>query len=126
MKFELAISITLPIPVLPATISAITDPTKASVMAIFNDAKKNGSDRGIPTLMVMSRCDAPSDRITSSSSGSIVANAVAMLATIGKNDSMNAVITAGTVPAPNQMTKIGTSAAFGTLLKPTSKGYKAL
>ena len=48
--------------------------------------------------------------------------AVAMLATIGKNDSMKAVTTAGTVPAPNQMTKTGTSAALGTLLKPTRRG----
>ena len=35
-----AISITLPMPWLPATISAITVPTNDSVMAIFSDAKK--------------------------------------------------------------------------------------
>ncbi len=70
----------------------------------------------------MSRCEAPSDRITSSSSGSMVAKAVATFATTGKNDSMNAVTTAGTVPVPNQMTKIGTSAAFGTLLNATRSG----
>ena len=47
---------------------------------------------------------------------SMVAKPVATLTTTGKNESMNAVITAGTVPTPNQMTRIGTKAAFGTLL----------
>src|SRR3984893_16282114 len=91
LKLELATSITLPMPLLPATISAITEPTKASVTAIFSEAKKNGMERGIPILRVMSQRVAPSERITSKSSGSMVANAVATLATTGKNDSMNAV-----------------------------------
>ena len=38
LKFELATSIRFPMPSLPATVSAMTAPTKASVMAIFNDA----------------------------------------------------------------------------------------
>ena len=39
LKLELATSITLPIPALPATISAMTEPTKANVIAIFSEAK---------------------------------------------------------------------------------------
>ena len=38
-----------PIPELAATVSEITDPTKASVIAIFKDPKKYGNDLGIPT-----------------------------------------------------------------------------
>ena len=40
LKFELATNIRLPTPSLPATVSAITAPTNASVIAIFNDAKR--------------------------------------------------------------------------------------
>src|SRR6185437_167603 len=40
LKFELAISITFPMPLLPAMISAMTVPTNDNVMAIFSEAKK--------------------------------------------------------------------------------------
>src|SRR3954454_7057493 len=40
LKLELAISITLPMPLLPAMISAITVPTNDKVIAIFSEAKK--------------------------------------------------------------------------------------
>ena len=39
-KLPLAIIITLPMPLLDATVSASTVPTKASVIAIFSDAKR--------------------------------------------------------------------------------------
>jgi hypothetical protein len=39
LKFDPAINMTLPIPLLPATISAITEPTKDSNIAILSDAK---------------------------------------------------------------------------------------
>ena len=61
-------------------------------------------------------------RITSSSSGSVVASPVATFTTIGKNDSVIAVRIAGTVPAPNHSTKIGTTATLGMLEKPISSG----
>ena len=52
----------------------------------------------------------------------MVAKPVATFTTTGKNESKNAASTAGTVPTPNQMTRTGTSAAFGTLLKPIRIG----
>ncbi len=61
-------------------------------------------------------------RITSSSSGSVVASPVATFTTMGKMQRIIAVSTAGTVPAPNHRTKIGTTATFGMLEKPTSSG----
>ncbi len=65
---------------------------------------------------------APSARSTSLSSGSSVARPVATLTTIGKNEIRNAVSTAGTAPMPNQITRIGTIATLGMLLKPISSG----
>ena len=73
----------------------------------------------------MSRRVAPSERSTSSSSGSSVARPVATLTTIGKKQIRNAVRIAGTVPMPNHTTRIGTNAALGMLLNATSSGYSA-
>ena len=42
-----------PIPEFAATVSEITDPTKASVIAIYKDPKKYGNDLGIPTLVMI-------------------------------------------------------------------------
>ena len=97
-------------------------PTKASVIATFSEAKKYGIARGSPTFIRILRLLAPSERITSSSSGSMVASPVATLTAIGKNETRNAVSTAGTVPMPNQITNTGTTATLGMLLKPTSTG----
>ena len=66
---------------------------------------------------------APRARSTSRSSGSTVAMPVATFTTIGKKESRKAVMIAGTVPMPNQITRIGTSATLGTELKPISSGY---
>ena len=65
---------------------------------------------------------APSARSTSRSSGSTVAMPVATFTRIGKNASRNAVMTAGTVPMPNQITSTGTTATFGTELNAISAG----
>ena len=70
----------------------------------------------------MSRFFAPSTRSTSSSSGSVFARPVATLTTTGKMLITIEVRIAGTVPAPNHTTKIGTTATFGMLEKPTSSG----
>ena len=78
--------------------------------------------RGKPTLNKMSSLLALSARITSSSSGSVVASPVATFTTIGKMQRIIAVRTAGTVPAPNHRTKIGTTATFGILENPMSSG----
>src|SRR4030095_4958113 len=105
-----------------ATVSDTTVPTNASVIATFSEAKKYGSERGSPTLVSTSSRVAPSAGSTSSSSGSSVASPVATLTTIGKKQIRNAVRTAGTVPMPNQTTRIGTNAALGMLLNATSSG----
>src|SRR6185312_1414803 len=93
-------------------------------MAIFKEAKKYGSERGIPALMTMSVLDAPSDSNTSINSRSVAATPAATLTVIGKNDSTNAVMTAGTVPIPNHSTSTGTTATLGTELKATSSGLR--
>jgi hypothetical protein len=67
------INMTLPIPLLPATISAMIKPTNDRVMAIFSKAKTWGSDRGMPSLRMMAPRAAPSERSTSTSSRSMVA-----------------------------------------------------
>ena len=46
---ELAAIMRYPMPWFDATVSDITDPTKARVIAILSDAKKYGSERGNPT-----------------------------------------------------------------------------
>src|SRR5262245_62895896 len=71
-------------PEFDAASSDTTDPTKASVIATFSEAKKSGIERGRPTLRSTSAREAPSARKTSSSSGSIVASPVAMFTVIGK------------------------------------------
>jgi len=76
----------------------------------------------MPTFSMMSIFFAPSARSTSSVSGSMVASPVATLTTIGKKEMRKAVSTAGTVPMPNQMTRIGTSATLGMALKPIISG----
>ena len=48
-----------------------------------------------------------------------------MLTVIGKNEIRNAVSTPGPMPMPNQTIRMGTIAALGTALKPTSNGYSA-
>ena len=60
--------------------------------------------------------------MTSRSSGSMVASPVATLTAIGKNETRNAVSTAGMTPVPNQITNTGTTATFGMLLNPISTG----
>ena len=56
------------------------------------------------------------------SSGSTVAMPAATLTRIGKNEIRNAVMIAGTVPMPNQITRMGITATLGIELKPTSAG----
>src|SRR6056297_3313071 len=114
---------TLPMPMLEATVSDRTAPTKDRVIATLRDAKKYGIARGRPTFQRISDLEAPSVLSTSSSSGSVVASPVAMFTTIGNTQITIAVSTAGVVPEPNQSTKIGTTATFGIEEKPTSKGY---
>src|ERR1700727_106298 len=109
-------------PRLEATVSEITAPTKASVAATFSEAKKYGMVRGRPTFHRISNFVARSVFITSASSGSVAARPVATLTTIGKMHMIIAVRIAGTVPAPNHSTKIGTTATLGIEENPTTIG----
>ena len=109
-------------PSLDATVSDTTVPTNASVIATFSEAKKYGRQRGSPTFSRMSRRVAPSERSTSSSSGSSVARPVATFTTMGKKQIRHAVRTAGRLPMPNHTTRMGTNAALGMLLNATSSG----
>src|SRR5205085_10397946 len=122
-KFALAIIIMVPMPRFDATVSEMTEPTNANVIATFSDAKKYGIVRGSPTFHRMSNLVAFSAFMTSSSSGSVVASPVATLTTTGNRHVISAVMTAGTVPEPKYRTKIGTTATFGTDEKPISSGY---
>ena len=64
----------------------------------------------------MSSLLAPSERKDVFQLGSVVASPVATFTTTGnKAHDGTAVKMAGTVPMPNQMTRIGTTAIFGTL-----------
>src|SRR3546814_9462713 len=77
--------------------------------------------RGRPTFIRISVLVAPSERSTSRSSGSMVASPVATFTTMGKNEIMKAVMIAGMVPMPNQITSTGTTATLGIELKPISR-----
>src|SRR6185295_16757812 len=121
-KFALAIIIMVPMPRFDATVSLMTDPTNASVIATFSEAKKYGIVRGSPTFHRMSNLLALSAFMTSSSSGSVVARPVATLTTTGNRQVISAVMIAGTVPEPGYSTRIGTTATFGTDEKPMSRG----
>ena len=59
----------------------------------------------------------------SSSSGSTVASPVATFTTIGNRHVIAAEMMAGTVPAPNHRTRIGTTATLGTDAKPMRSGF---
>src|SRR5215470_9569904 len=109
-------------PALEATVSEITEPTKAEEMATLSEAKKRGIVRGTPTLRKICQREAPSTRKTSRSSDSSVASTTETLTAMGKKARRNAVSTAGTAPMPNHMTSKGTIAALGMLLNPTRSG----
>src|ERR1700733_5707615 len=109
-------------PSFEAMVSDTTEPIKASVIATFNDANRYGSERGMPTLVRTSYRDAPSTRSTSFISGSTLASPAATLTTIGKNEITKAVMIAGTVPIPDQITIRGTTATFGIELNPINSG----
>lgn len=121
-KREDATSIRLPMPLLAATVSATMVPTNANVIAIFSEAKKYGMDRGSPTFLITCQRLAPKARSTSCSSGSTVAMPTATFTRIGKKAMRKAVMIAGMVPTPNQITKMGTTATFGMELNPINAG----
>src|SRR5262249_17408068 len=106
----------------PATVSETTEPTKARVIATLSEAKKYGRDRGRPNFHRKTMRLAPNEDSTASNSGAVVARPAETFTVIGKKQITKAVTMAGSVPIPNQTTRTGTKADFGTLLKPTIRG----
>src|SRR5258708_5729717 len=100
-------------PELAATVSATMVPMKAPVMAILMELKNCGSARGIDTLSSTSILRAPSERMTSSSSGDDAAIAVATTTVTGKKHTMVDVRIAICGPTPDQITNSGMSATLG-------------
>ena len=96
-------------PLFAPTVSETTAPTKASVIATLSEPKKYGSERGMPTLRMMSSLEAPSARSTSSSSGSVVARPVATFTTIGKNEIRKAVRTPDLADANHRISTVTTA-----------------
>ncbi len=94
----------------------------ASVIAIFSEPKKYGIACGIPILVKVTIRLAPSERMTSFSSGSMVAMLADTTTATGKITMIAEVMTAGTVPSPAHSTSSGTNATFGMLLTPISVG----
>ena len=85
-------------------------------------AKIDGSACGRLMRMNVARRDAFIDRARSSMSGSTDLNPTTVDTTMGKNPSMNAQMTLGMMPNPNQTTNNGAIAIFGTLCENTSSG----
>src|SRR5262249_61095249 len=92
----------------PATVSETTEPTKARVIATLSEAKKYGRDRGRPIFHRISMRLAPSERSTSSISGSIGARPAETFTVIGKKQITKHGTVAGSGAIPNQSTQART------------------
>src|SRR6266480_3687009 len=104
------------------TNSPTTAPTTASVTETLSPAKIDGNACGRLMRMNVARRDAFIDRARSSISGSTDLKPTTVDTTIGKNPNMNAQMTLGMMPNPNQTTKSGAIAIVGTLCENTSNG----
>src|SRR5690349_16999117 len=104
------------------TNSPTTAPTTASVTDTLSPAKIDGNAWGRLMRTNVASLDAFIDRARSSISGSTDLNPTTVETTTGKNPSMNAAITFGMMPKPNQTTNSGAIAIFGTLCEKTSSG----
>ena len=99
---------------------------KARLAASFREPKKYGIACGMPILVNVTRRLAPSERMTSFSSGSMVAMLAETTTAIGKITMTAEVATAGTVPSPAHSTMSGTSATLGMLVTPMRVGKMVL
>src|SRR5882724_6174686 len=121
-KLPLAICSKYPMPELEPTNSPTTAPTTASVTDTLRPAKIDGNACGKLMRTNVASRDAFIDRARSSISGSTDLNPTTVETTIGKKPSMNAQITLGMMPKPNQTTNSGAIAILGTLCENTSSG----
>src|SRR5207237_8190354 len=104
------------------TNSPTTAPTTANVTDTLSPAKIDGSACGKLMRTNVASRDAFIERARSSMSGSTDLKPTTVDTTIGKNPSMNAQMTLGMMPKPNQTTNSGAIAIFGTLCENTSNG----
>src|SRR6267142_1499667 len=105
------------------TNSPTTAPTTASVTDTLRPAKIDGSACGRLMCRKVRSRDAFIDRARSSMSASTDLKPATVETTTGKKPSMNAQITLGMMPKPNQTTNNGAMAILGTLCENTSRGY---
>src|SRR5437764_15346707 len=104
------------------TNSPTTAPTTASVTDTLSPAKIDGMALGRLICRNVCHRDAFIDRARSSMSGSTDLKPATVETTTGKKPSMNAAMTLGTMPKPNQTTNSGAIAILGTLCENTSSG----
>jgi len=113
---------TKPIPELEPTNSPTTAPTTANVIDTFRPANIAGIACGRLTMRNTCRGLASIARARSSMSGSTDLKPCTAETTTGKNPSMKADSTFGSMPKPNQTTKSGAIAIFGIDCENTSSG----
>src|SRR5947208_3171945 len=104
------------------TNSPTTAPTTARVTDTLSPANSDGIACGSEMRMNVDSLEAFIERARSSMSGSTDLNPATVDTTTGKNPSMNAQMTLGMMPNPNQTTNNGAIAIFGTLCENTSNG----
>src|SRR5438874_12544697 len=109
-------------PELDPTNSPTTAPTTASVTDTLRPEKIDGIACGRLMRMNVSSREAFIERARSSMSRSTDLNPITVDTTTGKKPSMNAAITFGMMPNPNQTTNSGATAILGTLWEKTSNG----
>src|SRR4029078_5462944 len=104
------------------TNSPTTAPTTASVTDTLSPANSDGIACGSDMRMNVDSFEAFIERAKSCMSGSTDLNPATVDTTTGKNPSMNAQMTLGMMPKPNQTTKRGAMAILGTLCEKTRSG----
>src|SRR5438067_12935244 len=109
-------------PELDPTNSPTTAPTTANVTDTLRPEKIDGIACGRLMRMNVSSFDAFIERARSSISRSTDLKPMTVDTTTGKKPSMNAAMTFGMMPKPNQTTNSGAIAIFGTLCENTSNG----
>src|ERR1700682_1937235 len=109
-------------PELEPTNSPTTAPTTQSVTDTLRPPNRLGSALGSLILTKESSAEAFMDLARSRTSGSIDLSPTTVATTMGKKPSSKATTIFGKMPKPNQTTKRGAIATFGTLWEKTRIG----
>src|SRR5262245_66483774 len=102
--------------------SPMTAPMTAKVTAILAPEKIDGNADGSWILKKVCSREHCSERASSSSSGEVERNPVAVSTTAGKNAITKAMANLDSIPVPNQTSRIGATATFGIDWLATSSG----